>query len=102
MAGWLGYGCVVISPARTVDLAETLELATRRQEPVIIDRGGNALAAVVPIDLFELWSRAWDVEQSSLIDDLLEISRSVPDEEWAKLPTDGAENIDRYLYGKRP
>lgn len=28
-----------------------------------------------------------------------EISRSVPDEEWAKLPTDLSKNFDHYLYG---
>ena len=30
---------------------------------------------------------------------ITEISSQVPDEEWAKLPTDGAENHDHYLYG---
>lgn len=30
---------------------------------------------------------------------IAEISASVPDEEWAKLPTDGAEQHDHYLYG---
>ncbi|MGI9037150.1 MAG: hypothetical protein ACR2GD_14075 [Pyrinomonadaceae bacterium] len=30
---------------------------------------------------------------------IAEISSQVPDEEWAKLPADGAENHDRYLYG---
>ena len=35
---------------------------------------------------------------------IAEISSQVPDEEWAKLPTDGAENHDHYLYGapKKP
>lgn len=28
-----------------------------------------------------------------------EISAEVPDEEWAKLPADGAEQHDHYLYG---
>lgn len=33
-----------------------------------------------------------------------EISATIPDEEWAKLPTDGAEQHDHYIYGtpKRP
>jgi Arc/MetJ-type ribon-helix-helix transcriptional regulator len=33
-----------------------------------------------------------------------EIRRGVPDEEWAKLPTDGAEQLDHYIYGspRRP
>ncbi len=30
---------------------------------------------------------------------IAEISSRVPDEEWAKLPADGAENHDHYLYG---
>lgn len=28
-----------------------------------------------------------------------EITRSVPDEEWAKLPADLSKNLDHYLYG---
>jgi Arc/MetJ-type ribon-helix-helix transcriptional regulator len=33
-----------------------------------------------------------------------EITASIPEEEWAKLPNDGAEQQDHYLYGtpKRP
>ena len=33
-----------------------------------------------------------------------EISASIPDEEWAKLPTDVSEQHDHYIYGtpKRP
>ena len=35
---------------------------------------------------------------------ILERSRTVPDEEWSKLPVDGAEQHDHYIYGtpKRP
>lgn len=61
-------------PARTIDPVETVDLATGKR-------------AVV---------------QPSLLDELLEISSSVADEDWAKLPENGAENVDRYLYGKRP
>jgi Arc/MetJ-type ribon-helix-helix transcriptional regulator len=33
-----------------------------------------------------------------------EIRKRIPAEEWTKLPTDGAEQIDHYIYGspKRP
>jgi Arc/MetJ-type ribon-helix-helix transcriptional regulator len=33
-----------------------------------------------------------------------DIAASIPDEEWAKLPVDGAEQHDHYIYGtpKRP
>jgi putative addiction module CopG family antidote len=35
---------------------------------------------------------------------LQEITTSIPEEEWAKLPADGAEQHDHYIYGtpKRP
>ena len=30
---------------------------------------------------------------------IAEISSEVPEEEWAKLPSDGSLNVDHYLYG---
>lgn len=72
-------------PARTIDPAEAVDLATRSHEPVIVERDGTALAAVIPIDLFEKWSAESDGAEISLVDELLTISSSVPDEEWAKL-----------------
>ena len=89
-------------PARTIDPAEAVDIATRSHEPVIVERDGNALVAVVPIELFRKWLAEQEAAPPSLVDDLLAISSSVPDEEWAKLPEDGAENVDRYLPGKRP
>ena len=38
-------------------------------------------------------------KRQTLLDKLEAISKRVPDEVWEKLPTDGAENIDHYLYG---
>ncbi len=38
-------------------------------------------------------------KKQSLLDKLEAISKRVPDEIWEKLPVDGAENIDHYLYG---
>jgi hypothetical protein len=35
----------------------------------------------------------------TLWSDLRAIAAEVPDEELAKLPTDGARNLDHYLYG---
>jgi hypothetical protein len=29
---------------------------------------------------------------------LLELSREIPAEEWAKVPRDGSRNLDHYLY----
>jgi len=30
---------------------------------------------------------------------IMELGASIPEEEWAKVPTDGAKNLDHYLYG---
>ena len=40
------------------------------------------------------------LEKKSFFDAFLEgMVRDIPAEEWQKLPTDGAENHDHYLYG---
>ncbi len=38
-------------------------------------------------------------KKQTLLEKLAVISSRVPDEIWEKLPVDGAENIDHYLYG---
>lgn len=38
-------------------------------------------------------------KRQSLLNKLEAISKRVSSEVWEKLPTDGAENIDHYLYG---
>lgn len=38
-------------------------------------------------------------KKQSLLDKLEAISKRVPDAVWERLPNDGAENIDHYLYG---
>jgi hypothetical protein len=86
--------------ARTIDLAEALELSTSLHEAVIVERDGRALAAVVPIELYEkLTSSASDA--TDLFDDLAAIGAAVPEAVLEKLPKDGASNVDKYLYGKR-
>ncbi|NOT49526.1 MAG: hypothetical protein HOP17_17520 [Acidobacteria bacterium] len=35
----------------------------------------------------------------TLMEKIEAIRSRVPDEVWEKLPTDGAENLDHYLYG---
>ena len=32
-------------------------------------------------------------------EEILELAKSIPEEELDKLPTDGASNIDNYVYG---
>ena len=48
--------------------------------------------AVTPIPAKSIW------------EEFAELRQSIPDEEWAKLPVDGAEQLDHYISGstKRP
>jgi hypothetical protein len=78
-----------LSPEQMRQLRQELdgELAAAEAEPEVAPpsepapRGGK---------------RIWEVAE--------DIRRSVPAEEWAKLPADGAEQHDHYIYGtpKRP
>jgi Arc/MetJ-type ribon-helix-helix transcriptional regulator len=60
------------------------------------DQPRQVAAAPAPADKSSkrkpLWERA------------AELRKSIPEEEWAKLPVDGAEQLDHYIYGspKRP
>jgi hypothetical protein len=38
-------------------------------------------------------------KKQTLLEKLVVISSRVPDEVWEKVPADGVENIDHYLYG---
>ena len=40
-----------------------------------------------------------DSQKKSLFEKLADIRERVPEEVWEKLPSDGAENHDHYLYG---
>jgi hypothetical protein len=42
---------------------------------------------------------AWVDPDPTLLEDLLAIVRSIPEEEAAKLPRDGSMNHDHYIYG---
>ena len=57
---------------------------------------GEPSAAAVEVAAAPPPKPIWEVFQ--------EISASIPDEEWANVPVDGAEQHDHYIYGtpKRP
>ena len=40
-----------------------------------------------------------DVPARPIEEELMELARQVPDEEWAKLPPDLTDDLDHYLYG---
>ncbi|MGA7502479.1 MAG: hypothetical protein WBX00_37760 [Isosphaeraceae bacterium] len=47
---------------------------------------------------------ATSLKRKPLWERAAELRRSIPEEEWAKLPVDGAEQLNHYIYGspKRP
>jgi Arc/MetJ-type ribon-helix-helix transcriptional regulator len=73
----------------SIDQAVTLAVGRLEYDDVIRQR---PTAPPLPAN----YKPIWEIAQ--------EIAASIPDEEWAKLPTDGAEQHDHYIYGtpKRP
>lgn len=72
------------------DAVATAWLAfTQRQTPLELPTPSETTAAPA-------FTPIWEVAG--------EIRKSIPAEEWAKLPTDGAAQLDHYIYGspKRP
>jgi len=51
------------------------------------------------LEFVESIEQSEEPKKQTLLDKLEAISKRVPDEVWEKLPVDGAENIDHYLYG---
>jgi hypothetical protein len=37
--------------------------------------------------------------RKTLLEEIREIYQDIPEAEWEKLPRDGSENLDHYLYG---
>ena len=68
----------------------------------IVDRL-NGLSEIEREDILHLVeekvSAAETRKSKTFIERMLEISSHIPDEEWAKLPSDGSVNHDHYLYG---
>lgn len=58
----------------------------------------NAIEAAETIDAKDAGSVRTSRPIYQIFDDL---SKNISDEEWRKLPKDGAENHDLYLYGSR-
>jgi len=57
------------------------------------------LRRIVRIDRIEEFSVNSD--RLPIWEEIAEISAAIPDEEWSKVPTDLAENLEHYLYGSR-
>jgi Arc/MetJ-type ribon-helix-helix transcriptional regulator len=90
----------------TIRLPENLERSVLAE----VDSGRVASVDDAIAEAVRLWLRQRDdtgqaaPTRKPIWDVFEEISSEIPEEEWAKLPADGAEQHDHYIYGtpKRP
>jgi Arc/MetJ-type ribon-helix-helix transcriptional regulator len=75
---------------------ESLRLLRQRDQEREIDPGPNEAEGVKTAEGPSARKPIWEVFE--------EIAASIPEAEWDKLPVDGAEQHDHYIYGtpKRP
>ncbi|MBA2606953.1 MAG: hypothetical protein M3521_09975 [Acidobacteriota bacterium] len=69
------------------------QIVTEKMQVLPLEKQQRVLEFVESIE------RTNEPKKQSLLDRLEAISKRVPEEVWEKLPIDGAENIDHYLYG---
>jgi len=79
---------------------QTIDRVAESHEPVMIQRDGRDLVAMVPADT-TLHESAVDegAGEEPLWKQIVKIGAEIPIEEWEKLPTDMSINHDHYLYG---
>ncbi len=89
----MSYIALVYSGS-SLAMTEVMDKETEKEfRPFIVDAVKESDVTLVTIHL------ANDKEIAEPWQLALEISASVPDDEWAKIPTDLAKNLDYYLYG---
>jgi hypothetical protein len=105
-----------LSPEQMRQLSRELEtrLAEAEKQPARHGQGSPGAMREAADELDEAVERAMDRRQADatpaparrkrIWEVAEDLRRSVPAEEWAKLPADGAEQHDHYIYGtpKRP
>ena len=69
------------------------QVVAEKMQAFPIEKQQKVLAFVESIEEVQ------EPKKQSLLEKLETISKRVPDEVWERLPSDGAENIDHYLYG---
>jgi len=81
----------VVRDGRYASEAEVVDEALR-----LLEQHDQNAKEAQPEEIIPQRKRIWEVAE--------ELRKSIPDEEWAKLPVDGAEQHDHYIYGlpKRP
>lgn len=99
----------------TIHLPENLEISIRET----VDSGqfaslDDAMAEAARLLLSQIGQRKQEIREpvsdqvtqthKPIWEEILELTADIPDEEWAKLPVDAAEQHDHYIYGtpKRP
>jgi len=85
----MGNRVIRISDAEAArDFASLLE-RMRADDEVVIEHDAQPVAVV----------RLVSSAPSSTAQAFAEISQTVPDEDWERVPTDLSKNLDHYLYG---
>jgi hypothetical protein len=56
------------------------------------------VATIQPVNIAE---RPYESSSVPILEAITKIASAVPDDEWEKVPQDGARNHDRYLYGRK-
>jgi hypothetical protein len=51
------------------------------------------------LNFVERLARQTGPSTKTIFEEIREIMADVPDEVWERIPTDGSENLDHYLYG---
>ncbi len=73
--------------------SDLAQIVAEKMKVLPVEKQQKVLMFVEAIEVSE------SPKKQTLLDKLETISKRVPDEVWEKLPSDGAENIDHYLYG---
>lgn len=59
----------------------------------------RSLRSVVELTIVSAEEARVPADHRPIWEIVMELGASIPEEEWAKVPTDGAKNLDHYLYG---
>ena len=87
---------VRLSPELERLIAEKISSGEFRSADVVFCKGLELLREREKENVLSLSSH-----DGNIVEFFESVARQVPDSEWAKIPSDLASNVDRYLYGSQ-
>ena len=78
---------------------ESRRLRVKGKAEFLPDGKVKGIAAISELTIHPVGEIVFDPNARPIWEIIEEIGKSVPAEEWAKVPTDVAKNLDHYLYG---